>query len=246
VQHRWNTQGRFPLATDRVDTSILFLDHHEVVLPPSTDVLKPNLAPRGIPPVSTEPSSLNWVVDMAELGANATISPDLLDDFDPGDRVAAFVRFKSGTLMSRAVGFEFNAVGLDSLTTPVGSLNRPVAQLIQCDVNVPDPVVVKCRYYGKTPSSASLGITFKPGIQNPWLVVGLSALEDILQLSTIDHGDGTPAPDYHFSLLYGLTGNMSVAGLIANSQIVLPLGRTPAGTRELGAPKCVPLKAPTT
>jgi hypothetical protein len=248
VRHNWDTLGKFfPGGDPIVPTSLLFLDHHEVVLPVSSDPFQRDLAPINnslLPVLSNGPASLNWVVGMGELGNGSAnvfkIDQSLLNDVKPGDDVAAFVRLRNGRVSSGAADFQFQAVKPSDPQKSLGTLNRSVAQMVRCDLNVTtDPIVIKCRHYGSSQETATsarnLAIRFKPGVVNPWIVAGLSSLEDLFQLSTVDKENGQP--DYHFRLLYRLAETK-----VDDKDVILPFGNVPSNDRELGAPRCVPAK----
>jgi hypothetical protein len=249
IAQDWNVDGVPLFTTDQagnVPTFLKFLDHHEVVLPPSSDpptraatVINGTRVPNG------DGDSLGWLPRMADLGTDATtIEPKYLDPVNPGEHIAAFVRMPNGRISTKlATDYKFKAVKPDDTKGSVGTLDQAAAHVLACEMSVPDETfAVNLRDFSG--DGDDFMITFPPGEPKPWILVGCTSLEDTMQLRTVDKSFGKP--DYHFSLLYGLAQQTG-----KKTEIALPFGiqpETPTGMsvspKPLTGPHCVPARFP--
>lgn len=254
--HDWNVAaapGVFPPDDPANPTSpvrstlIKFLRFQEVELPPSTTPASIDNTPlnaTGIPvdvQVANGPapdaSSLLWLAPMSSLGTSATAIDPRHVVKNPSEDVAAYIRFPYGK-MSTAVATRFKFVAVTAVNgTQTGTLDRAVAQLVVCQLDVPDDAFsVWCRDYLPTGGAGHFQIRFKRDIPDPWLVFSCTSLEDTFQLPM---GEETLRTDFHFRLVYRLA-----AGRVAAQDIALPQAVNPAAhlgvPRPLGAGGCVP------
>jgi len=233
--HRWDALAMKNIFDEpgRIATYLRFLNHHQIELPQASEAHKVETGS-----METHSKSVEWVASMKELGGTATkIDPRYLDDANPSEELSAFVRMTSGVVSTAIVSdYKFAAVKPSDINAKAGLLDRSVAQLVQWELTAPDPIVVTCTHYGKDGSDDTFTIRYKSGLAKSWLMIGASALEDLFQLSTVDKGVGEP--DYHFRLLYDLFAEKP-----HDDEVLLPIGIVDKKPdRELGAPRCVPIK----
>lgn len=214
-------------------TLMKFLHGQEVVLPDSPTPLSNDEAALGTSPTPSNgnKNSVLWLPSLQSLGAKATKidQKHIVKNPDP-NVVAAYIRFPKGRMTTAvASDFQFVSVSLDGST--LAPLNRVVAQLLLCEMDVPDtPFTVICRSYN---GDSDFPITFKAGVQQPWMVFACTSLEDALQLPAVEEKFGI---DFHFRLIYGL-----LEGNVKDGDIALPKSILPApGAKPLGAGKCIP------
>jgi hypothetical protein len=240
ITHDWNitaAQGAFPPFEDLSPTRktlVQFLHSREVELPPSDtepDVDDTELGGSMPSEAKKDETSALWLPTLSSLGARATtIDPKhVVRDPDP-NFVAAYMRFPNGVIeTAQTSDFRFGATSLDGHAS--GTLNRAVALLMVCTMEVPNEAFeVTCRsYQGEAP----IIITFIKEKPDPWMVFVCSSLEDAFQLPSVEEKYGT---DFHFRLGYEL-----VQGPFTDADIALPKSIAPSG-KPLGAGKCVPLR----
>lgn len=240
ISHDWDVgdaAGAFPPETEGATTSVLhtvikFLNFHEVILPESASPAKIDDTPL---PNDKNETSVHWLASMNSLGTTATkIDPRHVVK-DPVD-VAAYVRFPHGTI-STAFVTQFKCVSVSALDGKLaGTLNRRVAQLLVCKMQVPDTEFkVEFRNYAGNPGE-NFKITFKAREPDPWMVFACTSLDDAFQLPTVEETFGT---DTHFRLVYGLAGES-----VTDANVALPKSINPSPNGEkakpLGTPRCIP------
>jgi len=229
-------------------TFVQFLHFHEIVLPqsgtPATVDLKP-LNNQGIPIVDegtgeppapgTPPpdaTSALWLPSMETLGTpKKTIDPKHITA-NPTE-IAAYVRFPNGRI-STAAASRFRFVSVSPVDgKAVGPLNRAVAQLMVCTMEIPDDAfTITCRDY-RTNAAKNISIDFKAGVKDPWMLFACTSLEDAFQHPSVEKTFGV---DFHFRLVYRLAD-----GAPTDADIVLPKSIPPApGAKPLGGGGCVP------
>jgi hypothetical protein len=222
-------------------TFIQFLHFHEVKMPdgsttpPTVDMTPLNAD--GIPIIDQklnapppDATSALWLPSMESLGTpKKKIDPKHITA-NPAE-VAAYIRFPKGRISTaKATNFKFVAVSPDG--QPAGSLNRAVAQLMVCTVDVPNgPFTVTCRHYGE--DGKDIDINFKGDVPNPWMLFACTSLEDAFQLTAVKKDFGV---DFHFRLVYRLA-----EGPHDDGGITLPKSISPGqGGKPLGGGGCVP------
>lgn len=237
LTHRWDVLAT-PIPTDSatINTEVLFLDHHRIVTPPAQNsAFNPNKTPVdefGVPPNKAD-ESLEWVLKMSQLLPGSEVPNTLFLTDSPGEEVAAFATFAVGDVVNAyAPLYQFLGTNAASMGV-VGNLNRSLSQMVRYDLEVADPIVVRCPVFADGPKRRPFDVTFKQGLENPWMILGLSALDDILQLSTVDRGEGRP--DFHSRLLYRMSKT-----LYSDFDVVLPQGEPQPPTAEIGVPRCIP------
>lgn|GEM_PF-4903036 len=242
ISHDWDTSaapGVFPDPEgDNIQPSLLkFLHYQEVVLPDSTTPASVDMTPlnaTGLPIKNQDDASVLWLPTMESLGTPArTIDPKHVVA-NPTE-IAAYIRFPNGR-MTTAFPTQFKFVSVSAADgKAAGTLNRAVAQLVVCKMDVPDEAfTVVCRDYQAGGGSGDFNVNFKAGMAEPWMVFACTSLEDAFQLPTVDEKFGI---DLHFRLVYSLA-----QGTVTEADIALPksINPGPGVPRPLGAGKCVP------
>lgn len=238
LKHAWDVLATpIPMMhTGTISTEVLFLDHHRVVPPAAQNTtFNPNkdlIEEIGIPQ-TTGDESLEWVLRMSQLLPGSQVpNPDYLTD-KPGESIAAFATFAVGDVVN-AYAPLYQFLGTNAISMGiVGRLNRSLSQMVRYDLQVADPIVIQCPLFAEGPKRAPFYVSFKTGLTNPWMILGLSALDDILQLTTVDSGEGSP--DFHSRLLYRMSKT-----LYGDFDVILPQGEPQPPTAEIGVPRCVP------
>jgi hypothetical protein len=233
-QQLWNGPASV-LGGGSTPTGVVILDHHQVVLPPCSDPRETDSTPlRGPTPAIEDRFSWRWMTQIGEISPGSEqVRADCLTD-PPTGPVAAYVRIDNGL---------FDAVSADGTTR---DLSRSVAQLTSVLLHpTGNPLSLRAVSYappgGDEPSIETLApphirlrdfelVFNKPDVK---LFVGISALDDVLQISDPRAGIGNP--DYHFELVYDLSANPP-------RHISLPRARPihSAPAHEVGFPRCVP------
>lgn len=245
ISHDWSTSaapGIFPNVIE--PTLVKFLRFHEVILPdsktpPTIDDTPLNAtripirtATPGGPPV--DDTSVLWLAPMEFLTSASTIDPQHVVE-NPGEAVAAYVRFPKGRISTASpTSFKFVSVSAAD-GTPAGQLDQAVAQLMVCRLSVPEEAfTVLCRDY-RDGGKNDFAINFTAGAQNIWMVFACTSLEDALQLPSVEDQFGV---DTHFTLVYRL------AQSVKDDDVVLPKSLIPqenvGDPKPLGAGRCVP------
>jgi hypothetical protein len=244
-QQLWNGPVEV-LGGGTTPTGVVILDHHEMVLPPSSDPLQRDSTALGGPTPGTEDRfSWRWMAQIGEISPGAEeVRADCLTD-PPTGPVGAYVRIDNGLLRVRAVpsAYVFDVVNPDGAARDLG---RSVAQLTSVMLHpTGNPLSLRAVSYaapgGDEPSIEATApphvrlrdfelVFNKPDVK---IFVGISALDDLLQIS--DPRAGVGNPDYHFELVYDLSANRP-------SHFSLPRARPIRGSeaREVGFPRCVP------
>jgi hypothetical protein len=239
ITHEWNVSaalGVFPPFDDlsfKRKTLVQFLRSREVVLPDSDTEASVDETELGdIKPSEDDETSALWLPTLSSLGATATtIDPKhVVENPDP-NFVAAYIRFPNGLIEAAQISeFRFGATSLEGHAS--GTLNRNVAILMVCSIEVPDHSFdVTCRSFQGDPND--IVITFIEDKLDPWMVFVCSSLEDAFQLPTNEDKYGT---DFHLRLVYEL-----VQGPFTDADVALMKSIVPPPTgKPLGAGKCVP------